>query len=305
MATHDKMSIYTWRKVMTLVQLEVFARLAELKSFTLTAKQLDVSQSAISHALKVLEQQWQVQLFYRNNNEVELTAIGYELAVYAKEILNSAVALKQKIADIHDLKTGKIIIGSFGASSSNVLLPMILEKFSRQYPSVEIMIEEGSDKQIAQWIVERKIDIGFVVLPEERFDYYPLIEDTFVALVHKDHVLSKKTHVTLEQLAQFPFLMTAAGSQQYIHALFQQASINPQIKGHFSQILSIIHMVNNQMGVSIVADLALDHHLLKHYPHVVKLPLSPHVKRSIALAVKDKNQISPFVHAFIVAAQSI
>jgi len=290
---------------MTLVQLEVFVSLAELKSFTLTAKQLAVSQSAISHALKALEQQWRVQLFYRNNNEVELTAIGLELAVYAREMLNISRALKQKIADTQGFKSGKISIGSFGASSSNVILPLIMEKFSALYPDVDILIEEGSDKQIKQWIAERKIDIGFVVLPEEHFDYYPLIEDTFVALIPKSIPLAKQRYVSLHELVEYPFLMTAAGSQPYIKNLFQQKHLTPRIQGYFSQILSIVHMVNNQVGVSIVADLALDHHLLQHYTELVKLPLEPHVKRSIALAVKNKHQISPLIQEFIKIAQSI
>ncbi|KAA8731303.1 LysR family transcriptional regulator [Acinetobacter qingfengensis] len=290
---------------MTFVQLEVFSVLAELKSFTLAAKQLKISQSAISHALKALEQQWNVRLFHRNKNEVEITEIGYELLIYTNEILSNSSVLTQKISDFHGFKAGKITIGSFGASSSNVLIPLILKKFTVKYPNIEIFIKEGTDKQIAQWLTERKIDVGFVVLPEDHFDTYPIIEDIFVALIPKNLTLSQKQSITLKEIVQYPFLMTAAGSEQHVNQIFRQANLNPIIKCHFSQILTIINMVNNNMGVSIVADMALNKNLLELYPNVSKHPLSPNIKRSIGLAVKSKNYLSPIIKDFIEIAQSI
>lgn len=177
---------------MTFSQLEIFVALAKFKSFTLVAKELGISQSAVSHALKILEQQWNVRLFHRNKNDVEITPIGYETLIYANEILNSSNALEQNIADFKGIHSGKIRIGSFGASSSNVLIPLILEKFTLKYPKIDVQIEEGTDKQISQWLIEGKIDIGFTVLPEDQFETYPIIEDIFVALISKSFPLAQK-----------------------------------------------------------------------------------------------------------------
>jgi len=80
---------------MTLTQLEIFSKLAELRNFTYTAQQLNISQSAISHALKALEKKWETQLFYRNNNEVELTTAGQRLLPYVNEILNVSSIIHQ------------------------------------------------------------------------------------------------------------------------------------------------------------------------------------------------------------------
>lgn len=290
---------------MTFVQLEIFSVLAELKSFTLTAKKLEISQSAISHALKSLEKQWNVRLFHRNKNEFEITVVGSELLIYTKEILNSTNTLNQKVSDFNGIQSGKIRIGSFGASSSNVLIPLILEKFSLKHPKIEIFIEEGTDKQIAQWLLENKIDIGFTVLPDERFVTYPIIEDIFVALIPKSFDLSKKNSVTLEEIIEYPFLMTAAGSQKHVIEIFKDANLYPNIKCTFSQILTIINMVNNSMGVSIVADMALNNDLLKLFPNVTKHPLSPNIKRSIGLSIKSKNHLTPLIKSFIHTAKSI
>lgn len=285
--------------MMTLTQLEIFSKLAELKNFTHTAQLLNISQSAISHALKSLEKKWETQLFYRNNNEVELTAAGQRLLPYANEILTVAHMIQQEVMDLKGLKTGTLRIGSFGASSSNVLIPLILKQFTQQYPDVEVLMLEGTDKEVLQWIDERKVDLGFVVLPETRFDSFALLEDIFVALLPNDLEIAQKPAVQLQELLDHPFIMTSAGSQNHVMELFKSAQLTPQIKYNLSQILSILNMVNQGAGVSIVADLALDTNILSLYPNVVKRPLSPNIKRSIGLAVKNKQQMSPTAKAFV------
>lgn len=290
---------------MTFTQLSIFALLAEQKSFTVVAHRLQISQSAISHAIKSLEQDWDVTLFHRDHNDVELTEAGIRLLLYVKEILNISNQLKQEISDIQGFHSGTLRIGSFGASSSNVLIPLILEKFSAKYPNIEVFIKEGTDKDIAQWIQDRSIDVGFVVLPDDRFDTFSVMNDIFVALIPKSYALSKKSAVSLAELAEHPFLMTSAGSQSHVTEMFRKANLSPKIKCYFSQILTIINMVNNQAGVSIVADMALNQELMTLFPNVQKLPLSPNIKRSIGLAVKNKKQMSPIAEAFIEIAQMV
>lgn len=291
--------------MMTLTQLEIFSKLAELKNFTHTAQQLNISQSAISHALKALEKKWETQLFYRNNNEVELTAAGQCLLPYVNEILNVSHMIHQEVMDLKGLKAGTLRIGSFGASSSNVLIPLILKQFAQQYPDVEVLMLEGTDKEVLQWIDERKVDLGFVVLPETRFDNFALLEDIFVALLPKDLEIAQKPAVQLQELIDHPFILTSAGSQNHVMELFKAAQLTPQIKYNLSQILSILNMVNHGAGVSIVADLALDKNILQLYPNVVKRPLSPNIKRSIGIAVKNKQQMTPIAKAFVEIAMQL
>ncbi|MEB6478941.1 LysR family transcriptional regulator [Acinetobacter vivianii] len=290
---------------MTLTQLEIFSKLAELKNFTLTAQQLNISQSAISHALKSLEKKWETQLFYRNNNEVELTVAGQGLLPYVNEMLNVSTIIHQQVMDLKGFKTGSLRIGSFGASSSNVLLPLILENFSREYPEIDVLIYEGTDKEVLQWIDERKVDLGFVVLPETRFDTFAVLEDIFVALIPKHLPIAQQSVVKLEELMDYPFILTSAGSQNHVLELFREAQLTPQVKYHLSQILSILNMVNSNAAVSIVADLSLDQNILQLYPNIVKRPLSPNIKRSIGLAVKNKQQMTPIAKAFIEIATQL
>jgi len=84
---------------MTLTQLEIFSLVAELRGFTLAAHRLGISQSAVSHALKSLEQELGVELFRRHQSQVELSDIGEQLLLRARAMLGLANTLRQEITD--------------------------------------------------------------------------------------------------------------------------------------------------------------------------------------------------------------
>lgn len=290
---------------MTFTQLEIFALIAELKSFTATAEKLGISQSAVSHALKSLEQQWGINLISRTQSDIELTTTGQQLLIHVKELLSISDTLEKEVAAIHGLNEGTLRIGSFGASSSIYLLPEILESFRQRYPKIEIYIDEGEDKEVAQWLLERRIEVGFLIMPDERFDTFPLIEDRFVALIPNQFPLAQQLYIDPAQLENCPFIMTMAGSRYQVELILKNFNVKPDIKFYVSQILSIVSMVHNQLGVSIVSDMVITKELLSLYPTVVKRPFKPNLKRSIGLAVKNKKHMSPAVKAFIEVAQEV
>ncbi|MBZ6534651.1 LysR family transcriptional regulator [Acinetobacter seifertii] len=290
---------------MTFTQLEIFALIAELKSFTATAEKLGISQSAVSHALKSLEQQWGINLISRTQSDIELTTTGQQLLTHVKELLSISDTLEKEVAAIHGLNEGTLRIGSFGASSSIYLLPEILETFRQRYPKIEIYIDEGEDKEVAQWLLERRIEVGFLIMPDERFDTFPLIEDRFVALIPNSYPLAQQLYIDPAQLENCPFIMTMAGSRYQVELILKNFNVKPDIKFYVSQILSIVSMVHNQLGVSIVSDMVITKELLSLYPNVIKRPFKPNLKRSIGLAVKNKKHISPAVKAFIEVAQEV
>lgn len=290
---------------MTFTQLEIFALIAELKSFTATAEKLGISQSAVSHALKSLEQQWGINLISRTQSDIELTTTGQQLLTHVKELLSISDTLEKEVAAIHGLNEGTLRIGSFGASSSIYLLPEILETFRERYPKIEIYIDEGEDKEVAQWLLERRIEVGFLIMPDERFDTFPLIEDRFVALIPNQFPLAQQLYIDPAQLENCPFIMTMAGSRYQVELILKNFNVKPDIKFYVSQILSIVSMVHNQLGVSIVSDMVITKELLSLYPNVVKRPFKPNLKRSIGLAVKNKKHMSPAVKAFIEVAQEV
>lgn len=290
---------------MTFSQLEIFILVAENQSFTLTAKQLGITQSAVSHALKNLEQYWKVCLFSRDQHKIELTAIGAQLLLHAQSILNTAQNMQQEAAAAYGVHQGTLRIGSFGASASIHLLPQILTVYRQRYPNIEIYVDEGTDEQVSQWIVTKQIDVGFAVLPRPELDTFPVIQDIFVALIPKSYPIASKPEVSIAELVNYPFILTKAGSQTHVELLFKLHQIQPTIKYQLSQLLTILNMVNINEGVSIVADMAITPELLALHPNVVKRPLTPNSQRHIGLAVANKKFMSPATKALIELAQDM
>ncbi|QXI08792.1 LysR family transcriptional regulator [Pseudomonas tensinigenes] len=281
---------------MTLTQLEIFSLVAELRGFTLAAHRLGISQSAVSHAMKSLEQELGVELLRRHQSAVELSDIGEQLLLRARAMLGLANTLRQEAADARGMKSGTLRIGSFGPTSSIKLLPNILRRYREAHPGIEVHIDEGPDRQVTQWLEERRIDIGFVVLPEERFDTFALLEDQMVALLPISHPLAARSALSLTDLCDTPFVLTEAGSAELVSRLFTAARLQPNIRYRCSQLLSTLDTVSRGDAITIVAEGSLPD---GGSPRYVKRPLLPAVPREVGLAVLDQRQASPATLAFI------
>ncbi|CEL29507.1 LysR substrate-binding domain-containing protein [Pseudomonas sp. A1230] len=287
---------------MTLTQLEIFSQVAELRGFTLAAHQLGISQSAVSHAMKLLEQELGVELLRRHQSQVELSDIGEQLLLRARAMLGLANTMRQEAADARGMKRGTLRIGSFGPTSSIKLLPNILQHYRQAHPGIEVHVDEGPDRQVVQWLEERRIDIGFVVLPEERFDTFALIEDQMVALLPAAHPLATRSELSLKALCADPFILTEAGSSELVSRLFNAARLQPNIRYRCSQLLSTLETVSRGDAITVIAEGSLPD---SPHPGYVKIPLSPAVKRQVGLAVLDQRQASPAALAFIELASRL
>lgn len=287
---------------MTFGQLQIFATVAQLHGFTGAAQRLGISQSAVSHAIKTLENELNVQLFTRSSTQIELTELGQRLLYRAREILSLQEIIQQEAADFRGIRSGSLRIGSFGLSSSLHMLPPILKAFREQYPDIDVYIEEGPDEEVIQWIQERRVDIGFIVLPDERFVTHPLIKDRFVALVHPNSELANRESIELAELCNHPFIMTEADSAGIIGGLFKKAGLRPKIQFRTSQVMSTLAMVSANEGAAIVAEMVLP----KDYPmqNCLVKPLTAVPERSIGLALHRDGQASPAAKAFIKTALS-
>lgn len=287
---------------MTLSQLQIFSLVAELRGFTSAASRLGISQSAVSHALKSLEQELGVELIRRHQSLVELTDIGQQLLLRARAILGLAATMEQEAADARGMKRGTLRIGSFGPTSSMKLLPAILQRYRAAHPGIEMHIDEGPDRQVLQWLEERRIDVGFVVLPQERFDCFALVEDQMVALIPSQHALASKDSLSLAELCDDPFILTEAGSAELVSRLFLAARLSPNIRYRSSQLLSTLETVARGEALTLVAQLSLPE---ASDPRYLIKPLSPPARRQVGLAVLDRRQSSPATLAFIEQARSL
>lgn len=282
---------------MTFGQLEIFATLAETRAFTAAAMRMGVSQPAISQALKGLEDELGVKLLDRAGSPVKLTPIGERLLSRAREILGLADAMRQEASKHQGVQTGSLRIGSFGSTSSLQILPHLMEAYHRAHPGIEVFVEEASDDEVIRRIEDRRVDVGFVVLPDDRFRTWPIAQDQFVAMVPAESGLANKSDISLQELCDEPFIMPESGSAGIIRRLFTQSRLDPRVRYRTSQIMSTLALVAGGQGVSVVAEMALPP--TKGSEGWVSKPLRPVRTRKVGLAMHQNAVPSPAAMAFV------
>ncbi|MFZ9554834.1 MAG: LysR family transcriptional regulator [Limnohabitans sp.] len=280
---------------MTFTQLEIFSVLAKVGSFSRAAAALGITQSGVSHAIKLLETELGVSLLNREGGALALTDVGARLLSRANDILQQKEALQQEASLEQGIARGTLRIASFGATSSLRILPALMAQFQRVHPLVEVQIDEVVDEVVVQWLLERRIELGFVVLPDERFDTLPLVTDELVAVLPASHPLASKKTVSAKDFHNRPFIRTSAGSGPHIDQFLGAQGAIPKTLFRFEQLTSMMGFVVQGDAIAIAARLALP----DAPAGLVYRSLQPRWPREIALAALSFDRLSPAARAFI------
>lgn len=279
----------------TLAQLQTFSVVADLESFTAASEQLGMTQSAVSHAVAALERELQVSLLERRRGGIATTEVGKHVLSHAKEVLRLTERIHQSAATAIGLQTGRVRLGSFPSVSAR-LLPDLLRRFQQRYPGIEIVLLEGTDQEVREWIMTRTVDAGVVTLPTDKgFKTVDLAQDEFLAVVSTQHRLAGNNQIDIRQLSDEPFILSKAGCGPLIKSLFRRANVVPRIQFEVIELQTIFAMVEENMGVTIVPSMTLPSDRFKLHT----MSLSPNQLRKTAFACLSKENISPAVSAFL------
>lgn len=287
---------------MTFTQLEAFAALARAGSFSRAAALLGITQSGVSHAIRALETELAVRLVQREGIESRLTEAGERLLQRANDILQQKEALVQEAQAARGMASGTLRIASFGATSSLRLLPQLITEYRLRQPAVQVLVEEHNDDTVVKWLLEQRVEIGFVVLPDERFETLPLVQDQLLALVPVGHPLAQRASIRGQDLQGEPFIRTTAGSGPQIDRFLAEAGAQPHTIYQFEQMSSMLGFVAQGHALAIAARLAIPE---TPPPGMVYRPLSPKVTRTTGLAVRNMQRLSPAAAAFVELARAM
>lgn len=286
---------------MSIVRFEILTKVIELGSFTKAAEKLNMTQSAVSHAISSLETEWGVPLLIRDRRKgITLTEIGQKTLPHIREVLKKMEAINQEIALATNLETGIIRIGTF-ASASSCLLPKLLAKFQKKHPKIEFKFYEGTYEEIMEWLQSGIIDIGFVVIGRSNpgFDLVPLLKDKMVVAFHPEHKFLHKKTIDMHDLEKEPFIMPTGMYQSHVEELFEEAQIKPFIRFEVHDCTTIANMVQEGLGVTVGPELFLK---TQQNIKIGKLNLTNY--RDIALACSAISEASPAVKEFLMVAKN-
>jgi LysR family transcriptional regulator, transcription activator of glutamate synthase operon len=267
---------------MSLVKFEIFSKIAEVGSFTKAADSLQLTQSAVSHAITSLEKEFELTLINRNKTGVTLTNAGEHLLFTIRKVLHYNEKVYQEAASLNGLSKGTIKIGIF-TSVSMKWLPDILKIMEAKYPAIHIELREGDYFEIEQWLLSGEIDCGFVnITQSNQFDIIPLKNDPLLCIVSNQSELYNKPVVTFEDLEKVDFIMPSYGGSHDVKRLFEAYNVQPNIRFELMEETAIMSMISHHLGISILPELVLD-----SIPKQLRaIPLEVNSYRSIGLATR-------------------
>ncbi|MDD4169518.1 MAG: LysR substrate-binding domain-containing protein, partial [Desulfotomaculaceae bacterium] len=198
---------------MNFKQLEAFIWVAELQSFTKAARQLFMSQPAVSFQIKALEEELNVVLFNRGDKRMILTVAGQLLYPEAKQMLKHYQKIQNVIDDLRGLKTGHLVIGA-GTIPGEYLLPLFVGKFIKRYPGIEISLKVSGSGQVEHWVRERVADLGIIGMPieDENMDCTPWLQDQLIVIAAPSHPWVKLDTVQISDLVGETIILREQGS---------------------------------------------------------------------------------------------
>lgn len=169
-------------------QLRAFLALARTGSFTGAAKLLHLTQSAISHAVKVLEETLECRLMHRNARQVIFTRHGRELLKHAEGLEHRMKQAREALRSLDGSPRGTLRIGCTSAASQ-FILPGVLREFKESFPLYEIRVLPGESPAVLERLLRDEVDLGLIIKPEDDsgIQTQPVFEDEIIFVVAPGH----------------------------------------------------------------------------------------------------------------------
>lgn len=233
----------------------VFSVVAKNNSFSSAAKDLYMTQPAVSQAMMQLENELGTRLFNRTPKGVTLTTEGSLLIEYTNSALGLLDAGEEKLLEFKNLTTGQLKIG-VGDTISRFFLMPYLEAFHTMYPNIKLQMLNGTTSEICNFIKSGEVDIGFCNFPIEdstlQLTVCTDIQDIFVC-GEKYKTLSSKS-LNYEDLLKFPliFLEKKSNSRKYVEDYLFARGVHIEPEFELGSHDLVLEFARSNLGIACV-----------------------------------------------------
>lgn len=255
-------------------QLQAFAILARTGSFTVTAREIFLTQSAVSHSMKALENDAGCRLLDRVGKKVILTQAGEQLLKHAKVVLREMEVARDGIEQLGRWGCGRLRVGAT-ATLCTSLLPAVLREFKESFPHSHIQVEPGDSRNLVTCLEEQRIDLALMLsdAADTRFDRVPLFSDELTFVTDPLHPWAKMGMPLRTEIAGQNLIIYRKSSQTFrmVDAYFRAEDIVLNTVMELGSMEAIKELVKLGLGVSIVAPWVVQRELEER--SLVALPL--------------------------------
>lgn len=274
---------------------EIFCKVIETGSFTRAAEELGYTQSSVSQTVKNLENELGAILIERKKDGIALTSDGKNFYPYIDSIAAAERALDEKRRELNGLTNSVITIGTFTGVSRTVL-PSLMKSFQDIYPTVSFVLQQGEYTGISEWIQSGRVDFGFINQSAAKgIKTEPLYEEQMLAVAPQNHPFAARESVSLSEIAEEPFILLDEGEHSVPLTAFAQNSLKPNISYKVTDDYTILAMVRQRLGVSMIYE-----RVLQGYEQGLTIKrIDEQPKRVIALAYKNRDALPLAASKFV------
>jgi DNA-binding transcriptional LysR family regulator len=244
---------------MELRHLRYFVAVAEELNFTRAAARLGISQPPLSLQIRQLEKEFGTPLFYRRARSIELTDAGKLLLEEARVILKQVEAAENGVRRRARGETGRLVVGSAGATYFHPVIPEIIREYGMRYPDIILAPQASNTSLLVARLRAGHVDVALIRPPisdAEGLVIVPLVDEETVVILPNGHRLSKLASVPLAALAKDVFVLYPRtlnpGNYDAVIAACRRAGFNPTLGQEAPQIVSVIPLVAAGLGISVV-----------------------------------------------------
>jgi LysR family transcriptional regulator, low CO2-responsive transcriptional regulator len=290
-------------------KIETFLRAAENLSLSEAAKQLHLSQPAISHHIKVLEQELDVSLFVRSNTGLQLTEAGRLLLPWARRLLHDTNDLKEMMSSLHEDIAGELRI-SCSTTAGKYILPQLAARFCLRYPGVKVRILACGPEHAALNLLEGEAHIGVVSseVSDASLESQKFFRDTITLIVPPDHRWAMRKTIEPTEILEEKIIMReeTAGTRRVVLTELAKHDISMDDLKVFMEVgnaEAIVGTVAAGYGISFVSTMAVGN--LQKQGKVVAIPVDGldlqrtiyMVRKRISAPHRPRDVYWGFVHA--------
>ncbi len=246
---------------MNIEQVRAFYHVASTGSFTRAARELFITQPAVSQEIKALETSLGVMLFDRSGKKVQMTTEGEALFSQARRLFALHEEIESLLGRSRNLQHGQIRIGST-ALMGTYFLPKIIGRFNRKYPGIEIDLQMGNSDQVMNLVLEGLVDLGFsgMTVNHTRLKSTLIHQEKLVMVASPRHPIGARS-ISLDDVSEIPFIWREKGTQT--RKLIEKWFLR-QLRGHYPRksielqnMEAAKRMVEEGYGITVVPEAAV------------------------------------------------
>jgi len=286
---------------MNLNQLKIFYLAAKYKNLSKAAKDLNITQPAVTKGIQRLQEHYEVMFVNRFGKKMALTDAGKVLYEIAEKIFEMERYAEDSIREFQKLKKGHIRIHSsesFGA----YYLPSIMTPFCKRNPFVKISIDILPTEQVVENIIELNNDVGFISYPieDKKIILNEILEDHLVLIVSPANPMAQKQPIDLHDLEKQPMIVHESGSasRTAIDKFIVNNEISVNIPLELSSNRAIKKAVEDGLGVAMISRQVADEEIQAR--KLIAIPLSGRsINRKFYMVYHRDKYISEILKRFI------